>query len=52
MYLALYVEEKDVKYAKGEGWIELLGCGMVHPNVLENCGIDSKFIQDLHLDLV
>ena len=27
---------------KGEGWIELLGAGMVHPNVLEGCGIDSK----------
>lgn len=26
----------------GEGWIELLGAGMVHPNVLEGCGIDSK----------
>ncbi len=26
---------------KGEGWIEILGCGMVHPKVLENCGIDS-----------
>lgn len=26
---------------KGEGFIELLGCGMVHPRVLENCGIDS-----------
>ena len=25
----------------GEGWIELLGAGMVHPAVLENCGIDS-----------
>ena len=25
---------------KGEGWIELLGSGMVHPNVLRNCGID------------
>ena len=25
----------------GEGWIELLGAGMVHPTVLENCGIDS-----------
>ena len=25
----------------GEGWIELLGAGMVHPDVLENCGIDS-----------
>lgn len=27
---------------KGEGWIELLGCGMVHPKVLETCGIDSE----------
>ena len=26
----------------GEGWIELLGAGMVHPRVLENCGIDSE----------
>jgi len=27
---------------KGEGWIEVLGAGMVHPEVLENCGIDSN----------
>lgn len=27
---------------KQTGWVEILGCGMVHPNVLENCGIDSK----------
>ncbi|MDR0880086.1 MAG: phenylalanine--tRNA ligase subunit alpha [Clostridioides sp.] len=27
---------------KGEGWIEILGCGMVHPNVLRNCGIDPE----------
>jgi phenylalanyl-tRNA synthetase alpha chain len=26
---------------KYTGWVEILGCGMVHPNVLENCGIDS-----------
>ena len=26
----------------GEGWIELLGAGMVHPKVLENCGIDPE----------
>ena len=26
----------------GEGWIELLGAGMVHPTVLENCGIDPE----------
>ena len=27
---------------KGEGWIEILGAGMVHPNVLRNCGIDPE----------
>jgi phenylalanyl-tRNA synthetase alpha chain len=27
---------------KYTGWLEILGCGMVHPNVLENCKIDSK----------
>lgn len=27
---------------KGEGWIEILGCGMVHPKVLENCDIDPE----------
>ncbi|GAB6106229.1 phenylalanine--tRNA ligase subunit alpha [Fusibacter bizertensis] len=30
------------RFCKGSGWIEILGCGMVHPNVLEECGIDSK----------
>lgn len=28
------------RICKGEGWIEILGCGMVHPKVLKNCGID------------
>ena len=27
---------------KGTGWMEILGCGMVHPRVLENCGVDSE----------
>ena len=31
---------KGCRVCKGEGWIELLGCGMVHPNVLRNCNID------------
>jgi phenylalanyl-tRNA synthetase alpha chain len=30
------------KVCKGSGWIELLGCGMVHPQVLRNCGIDPE----------
>ena len=29
-------------FCKNTGWVEILGCGMVHPNVLELCGIDSK----------
>lgn len=33
---------KGCRVCKGEGWIELLGCGMVHPNVLTNCGIDPE----------
>ena len=33
---------KGCRVCKGEGWIELLGCGMVHPNVLRNCGIDPN----------
>ena len=34
--------ETDFKMTKGTGWLEIMGCGMVDPNVLENCGIDSK----------
>lgn len=30
------------RFCKGSGWIEILGCGMVHPHVLEMCGIDSE----------
>lgn len=33
---------KGCKVCKGSGWIELLGCGMVHPQVLRNCGIDPE----------
>lgn len=33
---------KGCKLCKGSGWIELLGCGMVHPQVLRNCGIDPE----------
>ena len=33
---------KGCKVCKQEGWIELLGCGMVHPNVLKNCNIDPE----------
>ena len=33
---------KGCRFCKGEGWIEILGCGMVHPHVLEMCGIDNE----------
>lgn len=33
---------KGCRLCKGEGWIEILGCGMVHPKVLSNCGIDPE----------
>ena len=33
---------KGCNFCKHTGWVEILGCGMVDPNVLENCGIDSK----------
>ena len=34
--------EADHRITKGTGWLEILGCGMVDPNVLENCKIDPK----------
>lgn len=44
------------RLCKGEGWIEILGCGMVHPKVLSNCGIDpevySGFALGMGLDRV
>jgi phenylalanyl-tRNA synthetase alpha chain len=33
---------KGCNVCKHTGWLEVLGCGMVHPNVLENCNIDSN----------
>ena len=33
---------KGCRFCKGEGWIEILGCGMVHPHVLEMSGIDPE----------
>ena len=34
--------ETDYRITKGTGWLEIMGCGMVDPNVLENCKIDSE----------
>ncbi len=33
--------EVDYRITKGTGWLEIMGCGMIDPNVLKNCGIDS-----------
>ena len=35
-------DSKGCNICKYTGWVEILGCGMVDPQVLENCGIDSK----------
>tara|TARA_B100000949_G_scaffold235538_1_gene259519 strand:- start:21963 stop:22982 length:1020 start_codon:yes stop_codon:yes gene_type:complete len=34
--------ETDYRMTKGTGWLEIMGCGMVDPNVLKNCGIDPE----------
>ena len=36
---------KEVRIGKGDKWMEILGCGMVHPNVLRNCGLDPDEYQ-------
>jgi phenylalanyl-tRNA synthetase alpha chain len=35
----------EIRFGEGEDWLEILGCGMVHPNVLSNCGIDPETYQ-------
>ena len=35
-------DENDYRITKGTGWLEIMGCGMVDPNVLENCDIDPE----------
>ena len=35
----------EIRFGEGEDWLEILGCGMVHPNVLTNCGIDPDVYQ-------
>jgi len=38
-------ENGQIRIGRGDDWMEILGCGMVNPNVLENCGIDSTKYQ-------
>ncbi|WP_131113162.1 phenylalanine--tRNA ligase subunit alpha [Lichenihabitans psoromatis] len=35
----------EIRFGQGEDWLEILGCGMVHPNVLRHCGIDPDEYQ-------
>ena len=35
----------EIRFGEGEEWMEILGCGMVHPNVLRNCGLDPDEYQ-------
>jgi phenylalanyl-tRNA synthetase alpha chain len=35
----------EIRFGEGEDWLEILGCGMVHPNVLKNCGLDPDVYQ-------
>ena len=38
-------DKDEIRFGEGEDWLEILGCGMVHPNVLRNCGLDPDVYQ-------
>jgi phenylalanyl-tRNA synthetase alpha chain len=38
-------DKGEVRFGEGDQWMEILGCGMVHPNVLKNCGLDPDEVQ-------
>jgi phenylalanyl-tRNA synthetase alpha chain len=38
-------DKGEVRFGEGNDWMEILGCGMVHPNVLKNCGLDPDEYQ-------
>src|SRR5437870_315452 len=38
-------DKNEVRIGEGDSWLEILGCGMVHPNVLRNCGLDPDEYQ-------
>jgi phenylalanyl-tRNA synthetase alpha chain len=38
-------EKGETRFGEGDDWMEILGCGMVHPNVLKNCGLDPERYQ-------
>ncbi len=38
-------DKGEIRFGEGDDWLEILGCGMVHPNVLKNCGLDHDEYQ-------
>jgi phenylalanyl-tRNA synthetase alpha chain len=38
-------DKGEIRFGEGEDWLEVLGCGMVHPKVLKNCGLDPDVYQ-------
>lgn len=38
-------DKGEIRFGEGTDWLEILGCGMVHPNVLKNCGVDPDEYQ-------
>lgn len=38
-------KDREIRFGEGNDWLEILGCGMVHPNVLKNCGLDPDEYQ-------
>jgi phenylalanyl-tRNA synthetase alpha chain len=38
-------DKGEIRFGEGDDWMEILGCGMVHPNVLKNCGLDPDVYQ-------
>ncbi len=38
-------EDGELRIGQGTKWMEILGCGMVHPKVLQNCGLDPDIYQ-------
>jgi phenylalanyl-tRNA synthetase alpha chain len=38
-------DKGEIRFGEGEDWMEILGCGMVHPNVMKNCGLDPDEYQ-------
>ncbi len=38
-------DKNEIRFGEGTDWLEILGCGMVHPNVMRNCGLDPAEYQ-------